>query len=73
MINDEWGHIDQAPFPYQLQVARFAGVNGSRYVYDVSNFVNEAAGGALNNPGLQREDGEGQSRWALQLGFRFEF
>mgnify|MGYP003407943602 CR=1 FL=1 len=32
LINDEWGHIDQAPFPYQLQVARFAGVNGSRYV-----------------------------------------
>jgi len=73
LLNDEWGHIDQAPFPYQLQVARFAGVNGSRYVYDVSNFVNEAAGGTLNNPGLQREDGEGQSRWALQLGFRFEF
>jgi hypothetical protein len=74
LIDDEWGHIDQAPFPYRLQVARFAGVNaGGQYVYDVSSFVNEAQGNAVVNPALQREDGEGQSRWAVQVGFRFEF
>ncbi len=74
LIDEDWGHIDQAPFPYQLQVARFAGVNtGGQYVYDVSSFVNEAQGGTVVNPALQREDGEGQSRWAVQVGFRFEF
>jgi hypothetical protein len=72
LFNDEWGQIDQAPFPYRLEVARFAGVTSGQYVYDVSSFYNETTN-TTNNPALQREDGEGQSRWAVQVGFRFEF
>ncbi len=72
LINDEWGHIDQASFPYNLGVASFAGVNANgEYVYDVSNYVNSA--GVIRTPSLTREDREGQSRWAVQVGLRFEF
>ncbi|NJN05722.1 MAG: hypothetical protein HC814_04165 [Rhodobacteraceae bacterium] len=68
LLNEDWGHIDQAAFPYSVQVARFNGVDPDtgRYVYDVTNFRN-------GQPNLQREDAEGQSRWAMQVGFRFEF
>ncbi len=72
LINDEWGHIDQAPFPGNLGVARFAGVDANgNVVYDVSNFVNSA--GVTNLPRLARQDREGQSRWALQIGLRLDF
>jgi len=72
LINDEWGHIDQAAFPYNVGVASFAGVNAAgQVVYDVSNYVNSA--GVTNLPRLARQDREGQSRWALQFGVRFEF
>ena len=72
MINDEWGHIEEAAFPYGLGVARFAGVSNGNYVYDVSNYVNETTG-VVNNPSLIRKDVAGESRWAVQVGFRFEF
>lgn len=72
LLNDEWGHIDEAAFPYGLGVARFAGVQNGQYVYDVGNYVNEATG-AVNNPTLVRKDVAGESRWGLQVGFRFEF
>ena len=42
------------------------------YVYDVSAFNNETTG-VVTNPGLIRKDVAGESRWALQVGFRFEF
>ncbi|MEO6066079.1 MAG: carboxypeptidase regulatory-like domain-containing protein [Lysobacterales bacterium] len=72
LINDEWGHIDQAEFPYNIGVANFAGVNAAgQVVYDVSNYVNAA--GVTNLPRLARQDREGQSRWALQVGVRLEF
>ncbi len=72
LINDEWGHIDQAEFPYNIGVASFAGVNAAgQVVYDVSNYVNAA--GVTTLPRLARQDREGQSRWALQLGVRLEF
>ncbi len=72
LINDEWGHIDQANFPSSIGVASFAGINAAgQYVYDVSNYVNAA--GVTTLPGFVRQDGVGQSRWALQLGVRLEF
>ncbi len=72
LIDDEWGHIDQAAFPYNIGVATFAGVNpNGQVVYDVSNYVNSA--GITNLPRLARQDREGQSRWAVQLGVRLEF
>jgi len=41
-------------------------------VYDVSSFVNETTG-AVTNPALLRKDIAGESRWSVQVGFRFEF
>lgn len=68
LLNKDWGHIEEANFPYTLQVARFRGVDPAtgQYVYDVSNFAN-------NEPSLVRKDVAGESRWAAQIGFRFEF
>ncbi|MBX3727033.1 MAG: TonB-dependent receptor [Xanthomonadales bacterium] len=67
LINKDWGHIDEVAFPYNLGVARFRGVNDQgQYVYDVSNF-------ATGQPSLIRKDVSGESRWAAQIGFRFEF
>ncbi|MDZ4814190.1 MAG: carboxypeptidase regulatory-like domain-containing protein [Pseudomonadota bacterium] len=72
LVNKDWGHIDEVGFPYNLGVARFAGVSGGRYVYDVSTYVNETTG-ALTLPSTGRADGIGQSRWSAQVGVRYEF
>ncbi len=72
LINKDWGHIDEVGFPYNLGVARMAGVENGRYVYNVSTYVNEATG-ALQLPSTGRADGIGQSRWSAQIGVRYEF
>ncbi len=73
LLNKEWGQIDEVGFPYNLGVARFAGVNAAgQYVYDVSTYVNETTG-AVTLPSTVRRDAVGESRWSLQLGFRYEF
>lgn len=72
MINEDWGLIEEAQFPYTVGVARMAGVANGGYVYDVSSYVNETTG-VVTNPRLIRKDAAAESRWALQLGFRFEF
>jgi hypothetical protein len=72
LINKDWGHIDEVAFPYTLGVARMGGIQNGAYVYDVSNFVNEGSG-AITTPGTIRKDVAGESRWAVQIGFRFEF
>ena len=65
LINKEWGHIDEAAFPYQLGVARFAGVGANgRYIYDVASF---------QAPSQIRKDVTAESRWSAQIGFRVEF
>jgi hypothetical protein len=73
LIDEDWGQIDEVGFPYNLNVARFAGVNAAgQVVYDVSNYVNESTGAELfPRPG--RRDAVGESRWAIQVGFRYEF
>ncbi len=73
LLNKKWGHIDEASFPYNIGLARFGGVNANgQYVYDVSNYVNETTG-AVNLPSLTRKDVAGESRWSIQVGFRYEF
>lgn len=73
LINKDWGQIDEVGFPYNLNVARFAGVNAAgQVVYDVANYVNEATG-AETFPRPGRRDAVGESRWTIQVGFRYEF
>ncbi len=74
LINKDWGQIDEVAFPLVREVARMAGVDPTtgRYVYDVSTFVNETTG-AETFPALLRRDVVGESRWAVQVGFRYEF
>ena len=63
LINDEWGQIDEASFPYSIGVARFAGVQDGKYVY---SYLGAPAG-------FTRKDVRGESRWNAQLGLRFTF
>jgi len=64
LLRDSWGQIDEASFPYNVQVARFAGVGANgRYQYQ---FLGEPQG-------FVRQDRVGQSRWAAQIGLRFDF
>ena len=66
------GADEEAGFPSRLQMARFAGVNGGQYVYDVSTFYNEAAG-AATPPTLELKDVVAESRWAIQVGIKINF
>ncbi|HEY1137538.1 MAG TPA: TonB-dependent receptor [Xanthomonadaceae bacterium] len=72
MLNKDWGRIEEAGFPSRVQMARFAGVNGGQYVYDVSNFYNESAN-AATSPALELRDVAGESRWSVQVGFKVNF
>lgn len=72
LLNSDWGRVDEAAFPFSLQVANFAGVNAQgQWVYDVSNYVIEAEGNRSNAPNLPVRNFE--SRWAAQVGFRIDF
>ncbi|MCC6593732.1 MAG: TonB-dependent receptor [Xanthomonadales bacterium] len=68
LLNKDWGVIDEVGFQSNGGQARsfvnFAGINANGgYVYDV-----------LATPeGLARRDRTAESRWALQLGFRYSF
>ncbi|HRQ66551.1 MAG TPA: Oar protein, partial [Xanthomonadaceae bacterium] len=66
LINKKWGRVEEVGFPYALGIANFAGVDAAtgRYVY---NF-NES-----QVRDLVLRDNRGESRWALQLGFRYKF
>ncbi|HAI59784.1 MAG TPA: Oar protein [Xanthomonadaceae bacterium] len=69
LINKDWGHIDEifvSGFgqPQGLGVVEYGGIDPAtgRYVY------------RFNTPDAEvRRDAVGQSRWALQLGFRYRF
>ncbi len=68
LINKDWGVIDEVGFQGNGGQARsfvnFAGINASgQYVYDV-----------LATPeDFLRRDRTGESRWAVQMGFRYRF
>ncbi|NZA26297.1 TonB-dependent receptor [Luteimonas sp. SJ-92] len=65
MIDKDWGQINEIGFPFGRRVARMNGINEQgQYIYD------------FNPNGVFSErlyDNTGQSRWALQLGFRYKF
>lgn len=74
LIDKDWGLIEEYGFPLTASFARFAGIDPAtgRMVYDVSNLVNEN-NGQFFFPAPGRADAIGQSRWGLQVGFRYEF
>ena len=69
LINKDWGHIDEVFVngfgqPQGLGVVEYGGIDPTtgKYVY------------RFNTPDAElRRDTVGQSRWALQLGFRYRF
>ncbi|HVF35410.1 MAG TPA: carboxypeptidase regulatory-like domain-containing protein [Candidatus Saccharimonadia bacterium] len=65
LLNDDWGHIDEFGFPGTRQVARVAGVDPAtgRYIYQYTGTPRDVI----------RRDRVGESRWAVQIGFRYEF
>jgi hypothetical protein len=63
LLNDDWGQIEEVNFPFNQAVARFAGVQDGRYIYQYT--------GAPTN--LSRLDGARDSRWAAQIGFKVKF
>jgi len=63
LINKKYGNIDEASFPYNVNVARFLGVQDGKYVYQ---FLAPPAG-------FVRKDNKGESRWAAQVGVKFSF
>ncbi|MCI4566965.1 TonB-dependent receptor [Lysobacter sp. CFH 32150] len=68
LLNKKWGHIDEVGFDNNFGgVVRspvdFVGINAQgQYVYD---FRGDEA--------LTRRDRTGESRWSLQVGFRYKF
>ncbi len=63
LVNKKYGNIDEATFPYTVNVARYLGVQDGKYVYQ---FLAPPAG-------FIRKDVKGESRWAAQIGVKFSF
>jgi hypothetical protein len=68
MLNKKWGRIDEVPFSTNGGQARsfvnFAGVDAQgRYVYAVNSRIDD----------LVTRQVKGESQWALQATFRYEF
>ncbi|MCD9030694.1 carboxypeptidase regulatory-like domain-containing protein [Luteimonas sp. Y-2-2-4F] len=64
LLNKDWGQIvDQSPYS-DLRAVTFAGVQDGKYVYNFDP-------NRVWSPVLY--DDRGQSRWALQVGFRYKF
>ena len=65
LIDDDWGVIEQVPFEYVAEVVDFEGIDPAtgRYIYDYSGRTDFES----------RQDGAAQSRWAAQIGLRFDF
>ncbi|TWI00217.1 carboxypeptidase family protein [Luteimonas cucumeris] len=67
LLNKDWGHLDEVGFQSDGGQVRsfvnFAGISeDGKYIYDLVDVENFA-----------RRDNAGESRWALQLGFRYKF
>lgn len=63
MLNEDWGRIEEIGFPLNRSFVNFVGVDAQgRYIYD------------MGNPEQYNvRDRTGESRWALQVGFRYKF
>lgn len=63
LLNKDWGMVEEVGFPGFMQVARMAGVDANgRYIYQFTRV-----------PTMRTRDEVGQSRWSVQVGFRYEF
>jgi len=66
LINKDWGQINEIGFPFASRVAEMEGIDPAtgRYIYsfDADDVFEE-----------RLYDNIGQSRWAVQVGFRYEF
>ncbi|KGM56854.1 Oar protein [Lysobacter arseniciresistens ZS79] len=64
LINDDWGQISEIGFPFGRRVAELEGMQDGKYVYsfDPDDVFSE-----------RLYDTTGQSRWAVQVGFRYRF
>lgn len=74
MFNDSWGVIDQMPFPGMRGVVEYGGICGTT----VTAVCTAGSAGKyvyrFNTPDkLEVYDDKGISRWALQIGFRYNF
>jgi outer membrane receptor for ferrienterochelin and colicin len=64
MIDKDWGRIDEVAFPGSFGVVEYGGIDPvtGKYVY------------RFNTPDTSRiYDDRGISRWAVQIGFRYQF
>ncbi len=62
LLNDEWGQIEEIGFPLNRSFVNMVGVQDGKYVYDFVRPEN-----------FSRRDRTGESRWAVQVGFRYKF
>ncbi|MEM9301247.1 MAG: TonB-dependent receptor [Pseudomonadota bacterium] len=63
LIDSDWGRISQVPFEYVAEVANYRGLTeDGRYQYE---FTRDSFDFVV--------DGQAQSRWSAQLGFRVNF
>jgi hypothetical protein len=66
LLNKDWGRIEEVGFPFGKGIATFAGVDPAtgkyRYTFNEAN---------IRDTSLR--DNRGESRWAVQLGFRYKF
>ena len=65
LVNKDWGHIEEIGFPSSRRVAYYHGIDPAtgKYVYYFNNNVDRE----------NRRDNRGESRWAVQVGFRYKF
>ncbi|KAA2283919.1 TonB-dependent receptor [Arenimonas fontis] len=64
LINDDWGRIEEVGFPLNRGIVEYGGIDPvtGKYVY------------RFNTPdGTFVRDNAGESRWSVQVGFRYRF
>lgn len=64
LINKDWGQISEIGFPHGRRVAEMEGIQDGKYIYSFDE-------GDVFTERLY--DNTGQSRWSLQVGFRYKF
>lgn len=74
MFNSSWGVIEQQPFPGMRGVVEYGGICGAAVTAVCTAGSNGKYVYRFNTPDkLEVYDDKGVSRWALQVGFRYNF
>lgn len=74
MFNSSWGVTDQMPFPGMRGVVEYGGICGAAVTAVCTAGSNGKYVYRFNTPDkLEVYDDKGISRWALQVGFRYNF